>query len=410
MRTIKRTLENRIMRSMENSKAIFILGPRQVGKTTLLKRLMEKVGFDNSLYYDIEMAPYLEVFSGSLEGILALLRNDRKQISGRTFVFIDEVQSISDFSKTTKLLVDHHSDEFKFILTGSSSTMIKRQFKESLVGRKEEHILYPLSFLEFCRFKAEDNIADLLETGYVHERYFPLHLRKEKMELLMAEYMVFGGYPEVVLKSNDLDKAELLNDIVSSYILKDIRHIFRIERPDQLNKLIRNLAINSGKEINLQKLSGEINLHTETVKNYLLALETSYLVTMIKPFFSNQNAEQRKMPKAYFIDTGIRNMLINNFNAPDIRTDKGELFENLIFINLLHKKNVLSEIKFWKSKAKQEIDFVVKESGSITAYEVKYGNDRQNHFTAFLHSYPGAKCYFVRFNYTFQEDELPGYF
>ena len=407
---IKRTLEDKLIHSLENSHAIFILGPRQVGKTTLLKRLMERVGMTNSLYYDMEMMNYNAVFSGSLEGIISLLRHDRKSTEGRTFVFVDEIQTIRDFSKTTKLLVDHYSEEFKFILTGSSSTLIKSQFQESLVGRKEEHVLYPLSFAEFCRFKGEVKIADLLEQDYQHERYNPLHQVKDKMEHLMSEYMVWGGYPAVVLQSDKLSKAEILNDLVSSYILKDIRHIFRVERPDQLNKLVRNLAVNTGKEINLQKLSGEIGLRSETVKSYLIGLESSYIIATITPFFTNKNKEQRKMPKAYFLDTGIRNMLINSFNPPDNRTDRGELWENTVFLNLLHKANVLTTIQYWKSKAKQEIDFVVDQNGDITAYEVKYGNDRQNHFAAFTRAYPQAKCFMVRFDYTFQEDELPGYF
>jgi len=410
MNYIRRALEDTILKSLNNPKAVFLLGPRQVGKTTLIKRLMERVGIDNSLYYDIEMRQNLEVFSGDLEEILAKLRSERKTNSARTYVFIDEIQYITDFSKTIKLLVDHHAEEFKLILTGSSSTLIKRQFQESLVGRKQEYILYPLSFAEFCRFRGEDGIAGILDNGYQHIHYFPLHHRKDKMEQLLAEYIVFGGYPDVVLNNNRQEKAEILNDLVSSYILKDIRHIFRIERIDQLNKLVHNLAINTGKEINLNRISGEIGLYRDTVQNYLLALEASYLISLVRPFFTNLNREQRKMPKAYFLDTGIRNMLIGNLqNIPD-RPDRGELWENQVFINLVHKKTVLSEIHYWKSKAKQEIDFVVKENGHITAYEAKFGNDNRNHFTSFRNSYPLAQCYFVRYAYDYRESELPGYF
>jgi len=134
----KRTIEQKLLSSMQNSKAIFVLGPRQVGKTTLIKHLMEAVGPENSLYYDVELRENLEAFSGNLESLLAKLRFDKKSKNGKTYICLDEIQNVTDFSKTVKLLVDHHSDEFKLILTGSSSALIKKQFEESLVGRKEE--------------------------------------------------------------------------------------------------------------------------------------------------------------------------------------------------------------------------------------------------------------------------------
>ncbi len=410
MTYFKRTLESKLLKSLDNNKAIFILGPRQVGKTTLIKHIIDVVGLENSLYYDIDLQQNLEVFSGNLEAILARLRFDKKTKTGKTYVFIDEIQNVADFSKTIKLLVDHHNEEFKLILTGSSSALIKKQFEESLAGRKEEHILYPLSFPEFCRFKGENKISDLLEDGYKHEKNNPLNLMTGKMKNLESEYMTFGGYPEVVLSKNAIEKAEILNDLVSSYIIKDIKHLFRIEKIEQFNKLIVNLAVNTGKEINLQNLSREIGLHRETLHNYLMVLEASYIISTITPFFSNKNKEINKMPKAYFIDTGIRNKLINNMNNPETRSDRGELYENYVFLNLLHKKDVLTEIKYWKNKYQQEIDFVVERNSTIKAYEVKFGDDTGNHFTAFNQAYPSAACFFVRFNYKYKVTDLPGYF
>jgi predicted AAA+ superfamily ATPase len=410
MNYLKRCAESLISTHMDNRRAIFILGPRQVGKTTLLKHLMEVNGYDNSLYYDIERQENLTLFSGSLEGIIAKFRNDRINHKSRICIFIDEIQNIPDFSKTIKLLVDHYSEEFKLILTGSSSSLIRQQFQESLTGRKIEYILYPLSFPEFCLFKQEEKIAELLDKGYRQEEYYPLHLETDKMKTLMAEYIVFGGYPEVVLQNNDKAKAELLNEIASTYILKDIRHIFQIERIDELNRLIRYLAINIGKEMNLNKISVEAGLKRPDVQNYVKVLESSYIISQIIPFYSNPNNELRKMPKSYFLDLGIRNILINNLNSLDMRTDKGELFENMVFLNLLHKQDVLTKIQYWKNKYKQEIDFVVSRADELSAYEVKYGSNTDNHFTAFTKTYPQAKCRIVRFNYSYKENELPGYF
>ncbi len=409
MEYIKRTMEDKLVKSLDNAKAVFILGPRQVGKTTLIKRLMEVVGVDNSIYYDLDIQSNLDIFTSTLESILARLRFDKKT-QGRAYVFFDEIQNISDFSKIIKALVDHHSKEFKLVLTGSSSALIKNQFKESLAGRKEVHILYPLSFTEFCRFKREEKIASLLESGYKHEENNPLHKMKNKMKNLQAEYMVYGGYPEVILKENEIAKAELLNELVSSFVIKDIKHLFRIEKTDELNKLIMNLAINTGKEINLHNLSKETGLNHETVQKYLMVLEASYIISRITPFYTDKNKELVKTPKVYFVDTGIRNKLITNLNPPESREDKGELFENYVFLNLLHKKDVLTEIKFWKTKYQQEIDFIVIRNRKITAYEVKFGFETSNHFTAFKKSYKNADCYFVRYGYQFKPSELPGFF
>lgn len=365
---------------------------------------------DRSLYYDIEIPQHLELFSGGFDSILARLRLDRKIANSKTWVFIDEAQYLADLSKTIKLLVDHHADEFKLVLTGSSSVMIKRQFSESLVGRKQEFTLYPLSFAEFCRFRDEPKIADLLEAGYIHQESNPLHSMRIRMNSLQNEYMLFGGYPRVVLQDNVLGKADTLTDLVSSYILKDIRHIFRIEKPDQLNRLISVLSNSIGKEISIQSLSQHVGLHRDTLSNYLMVLEASYIIRLIKPFFNNPGKELRKMPKVYFIDHGIRNSLLTDFRELSLRNDAGELFENMVFLNLLHKQNALSQIKYWKSKNYQEVDFIRIENAVVTAYEVKLGKDRQNNLSSFRHLYPNARGYMVRYDYRYQEDELPGWF
>lgn len=410
MEYFKRSLEEQLETHLHSPQALFILGPRQVGKTTLLKHLMQQVHPDNSLYYDIEKPQDLEMFTGGFNSILARLRMDRKNPKSKTWVFIDEVQYLADLSKTIKLLVDHHADEFKLVLTGSSSAMIKRQFSESLVGRKHEFTLYPLSFAEFCRFRNEPAIADLLERSYVHTEDNPLHSMRILMNTLQNEYMLFGGYPRVVLQDNVLGKAEILTDLVSSYILKDIRHIFRIEKPDQLNRLIRVLSNSIGKEINIQSLSQSVGLHRETLSNYLMVLESSYIIQLIKPFFNNPGKELRKMPKVYFIDPGIRNSLLTDFREIGIRNDAGELFENIVFLNLLRKQNALSQIKYWKSKNYQELDFIRIENTDVTAYEVKLGKSLNNNLRSFLHLYPEARGFMVRYDYRFREDELPAWF
>jgi predicted AAA+ superfamily ATPase len=406
MNYIERELERQIVSRLDSGKALFILGARQVGKTTLLKRLMELVGIPKSLYYDLEIPANLELFSGTHERVVNRLRFDRGAQSGKTYVFIDEIQYLSDFSRTVKILVDHYGDEFKLVMTGSSSLLIKHQFSESLAGRKEVMVLRSLSFAEFCRFKGEERIAGQLVSD-LNEGNHPLLTLTARMEGLLEEYAIFGGFPEIVLLNGQKAKIELLNDIVTSYILKDIKHILRVEKLQELNRLIKTLALNIGKEINISELSRNIGLHRETVQKYLVTLEESFIVSTIRPFYSSLDKELRKMPKVYLQDTGIRNLLTNDFSPLDERRDRGELVENVFFQSLLRKQEPTTRIGYWKTKQGSEVDFVFTEGDKIFAYEVKYGSDRSNHFSTFLKAYPRARCITVRYKYKYKQDELP---
>jgi len=404
-----RTLQDKIMENINSTEAVFILGPRQSGKTTLLKHLMLMVGEDNSLFFDIEYPQNLSLFNQSIDSILQTLRNKKKTKSTITYIFLDEVQYIADFSKTIKLLVDHYSEEFKLIMTGSSSVMIKQQFKESLVGRKHIYELYPLSFLEFCTFKGENEIVSLIQLESNDEAIQGMKYYQPQFELLMQEYILFGGYPKVVLANNTNDKIGILQDIASSYILKDIRNLFHIAKIDSLNHLVRYLSINIGKEININSISIETGLHRETIDNYLNILEASYIIKRLTPYHTNLGTELKKMSKVYYVDTGIRNVLMNNFNDLEQRTDKGELFENYVFLNLYHKKDMLTQLKFWKTRNKQEIDFVLINANSLLAYECKYGMDKQNSFTTFRNQYPHADCKFIRFKQSNDDNDIPAW-
>ncbi len=406
MNYIERELERQLFSRLDSGKALFILGARQVGKTTLLKRLMELAGTERSLYYDLEIPANLELFSGTFESVINRLRFDRVQGQEKTYVFLDEIQYLSDFSKTVKILVDHFAEEFKFVMTGSSSLLIKHQFSESLAGRKEIAVLHPLSFAEFCLFKGEAKIAGQLGAD-LDSGHHPLLTLPARMEELTGEYAIFGGFPGVVAESGQKRKIELLNDIVTSYILKDIKHILRIEKIQELNRLIKNLAVSTGKEINISELSRNVGLHRESVQKYLLTLEESFIVSTIRPFYSSLDKELRKMPKVYLHDTGIRNMLVNDFNALDGRPDRGELVENVFFLSLLRNQELGTRISYWKTKQGNEVDFVVTEGDKITAYEVKFGSDRSNHFTSFKNAYPRARCFTVRHKYNFKPGELP---
>jgi predicted AAA+ superfamily ATPase len=408
MQYIKRKLEDRIDKSLSNQRALFILGARQVGKTSLLKMMIEYVGTENAVYFDLENTEHLQGLSGSIPEVVSYILSYMPAKKNRIFVFIDEIQYLQDFSKSIKYLVDHYSEQFKLIMTGSSSLLIKKSFTESLVGRKDVFELYPLSFSEYCLFKGEPNIAKLLDDKSAVS-ITALNTQQTKLNRMIKDYILYGGYPQVVLTDNREEKISLLRDIVSSYILKDVKYLFRIEKIDQFNHLIRYLAINIGKELNIKSISREIGLYWDTVQKHILALQESYVISQIKPFQRNLTTELRQMPKVYFIDTGVRNTILNSFNDLEIRTDRGELFENYVYNQIFLQKSLLTEIKYWKTRSGMEIDFVTLTENQITAYEVKYGHDSKNNFTAFANAYPESKQYIIRFLYQEKENELPGW-
>lgn len=393
MKLYPRNMFNKVASSLPDKEAIFIFGARQCGKTTLIKQLMQKAGEENSLYIDIEYPQMLDIFNQGIDEVLKYLRFNRKDNSDRTFVFIDEIQYVNDLSKTIKLLVDHHSDEFKLIMTGSSSALIKHNFSESLVGRKIVYELYPLNFDEFLRFKEQAPLADAINedfTAIPHDRY-PF------LERLSEEYMVFGGYPKVVLsEGTDLKQRNLL-DIASSYILKDIKDLFRIEKTEHLNHLIKYLAVNIGKETSVNSLAAEIGLNRDTLKSYLSILEECYIIKRLKPFYQNLSTELKKTPKVYFTDLGIRNILVSDLKPLNNRSERGELFENFVFLNLFASIDPLTEIRYWKTRNKQEIDFIVSNSDGIRAFESKFSGTKKASFSSFQNAYPRAICNTVSF-------------
>lgn len=389
MKLYKRELLSKLIPAMQKTEAIFIFGARQCGKTTLLRQLMAQSAYQNYIYVDIEYPLMLETFSRGIDEVLKYLRLQRKDKHSRCYVFIDEVQYIKDLSQTIKLLVDHHSEEFKLVMTGSSSALIKYQFKESLVGRKIVFELYPLSFKEFLSFKQRGDLvrACTLEADNIPLAYI-LHLQE-----LASEYMVYGAYPKVVLSANAEEKRMILADLLSSYILKDIKDLFRIEKPEALNHLCRILAINTGKESSLAGLSNEVGLHSRTLNDYLRILEECYVIRRLQPFYKNMANELRKSPKFYFVDPGIRNALVANFQDLDQRGDKGELLEQFVLINLMSQIDQhFGKVNYWKTRNKQEIDFIVNDNNLLFALECKVSGERFVPFAAFQNAYPEAIC------------------
>jgi len=369
-------------KELKRDNILVIVGSRQVGKTSLLALLYKKLGKKQKVYFDLEDIQLLSQFNNlEFSDFLAYLQ-EKKGISPnkKTFVFIDEIQYLEHPSSFLKYIFDHYK-QIKLIVSGSSSLEIKKKFSDRLTGRKSLYVLYPLDFKEFLIFKNKTfqlrkkiNFKKLLKSQTItmaHQK--SLNWSKAELEKIFEEFALLGGYPKTVLANDHEEKISILKEIQATYVRKDIKDLAEIENIKVYNNLIEILAAQSSNLLNIDELSNTLRANRKTIERYLFLLENTFITNLVKPFFTNKRKEITKMPKIFFKDVGLRNMLISNFNALEKRPDKGALIENLIYTEL--KKNLapLEELYFWRTQTKTEVDFVIKgEKQSLLPIEVKY--------------------------------------
>ncbi|MBL6985175.1 MAG: ATP-binding protein [Candidatus Thioglobus sp.] len=384
-----RKIEPELIENLPNRRALIILGARQTGKTTLLKRIQAQIQDEKTLYFDLEQQDSIRLFKEGVDSFIQYLDDQGFSESERVVVFIDEIQYLDEFSNFIKLAVDHYSHRLKLIVSGSSAAQIKYQFKDSLVGRKFIYKLHPLSFREFVIFKNESSISKHLGTHYQEADLETLNRTfKKRIDALYHEFMIYGGYPEVVLAQSVSLKKNILEEIIQTYVLKDIRNLFTIEKINAFNHLVRILALQSGQLFNRENVGNEIKLNMRTLDRYILILADTYLIQPVKPLYSNKPKELKKMPKIFLNDTGLRNSLMNNFNGFDHRADGGELFESAIFSALWKNKGSLDELYFWRTTMGKEIDFVLQMGAEYVPFEVKKTLRKKNYLESFGKLYP----------------------
>ncbi len=384
-----REIEAELMENLSNRRALFILGARQTGKTTLMKRIRNQIKNEKTLYFDLEKQDAIGLFKKGIDHFIKYLNDLGFSESEKVIVFIDEIQYLNEFSNFIKLAVDHHSHRLKLIVSGSSAAQIKYQFKDSLVGRKFIFKLHPLSFREFIVFKNESRISEFLGVNYEEADLKTLQRTfSKRLAELYQEFILFGGYPEVVLAATHSLKKKILEEIIQTYILKDIRNMFAVEKIYEFNHLIRLFALRSGQLYNRQNIASEIGLDIRTLDTYSQILTDSFLIQPLKPLFSNKAKELKKMPKFYLTDTGLRHSLIQNFNPLDQRMDAGELLESAVFSALWKNKRPMDELKFWRTTMGKEIDFVLQKGADYVPMEVKLKPRRKNHLESFKNLYP----------------------
>lgn len=345
---IERDIYSKIKPFFGSSEAIIITGMRRVGKTTLLRYIMEKITSENKIFLDLENPSNQKYFEeANYDKIVDNLKLLGLETGQKGYVFLDEIQFVKNIPSVVKYLHDHY--EIKFFLSGSSSYYLKNLFSESLSGRKHIFELFPLNFREFMRIKDSKMNLNILSEG-ISEAMFG------KINRYYEEFILFGGFPGVVVKENVNGKKAALEDIFSSYFQLEVVQLGDFRKLNVIRDLILLLIERTGSKLDVQKLSKELGVSRITIDNYISFLESTYFIKLIRPFSRNRDAEIRSTPKFYLCDSG----LVNQF----AKVSEGALFENAVFSALRLK----GDVNYYQKKSGVEIDFILNKK---YAYEVK---------------------------------------
>jgi predicted AAA+ superfamily ATPase len=388
----ERELYGQIKLHIEKKEFTVITGARQAGKTTLLRKLYSELREEGKSvsYLSLEDPGILAAANEHPEQIFKFSSRPKNPltdgISQKIFVLIDEIQYLTSPTGFLKYLYDTYAENLKLIVTGSSAFYLDTRFKDSLAGRKRIFMLETLNFDEFLLFKNQQSLIEELAKIRNSKEYISPFV--EPLNQYLEEYIIYGGYPAVVLESDFKDKKARLSELRNSFIKKDILEA-GLGNEEAFFRMMKLLASQTGNLVNKSELSSTLRIDARTVENYLYVMQKCFHIVLIRPFFSNLRKELVKMPKVYFSDTGLRNTLLNNFSPIADRTDKGALLENY----LLKRLSAIyghDEVMFWRTASGHEVDFIVKEGLTRKAFEAKFGNQKPNHTSvkAFKENYP----------------------
>jgi hypothetical protein len=358
-----RAITDTLLKALKTDNILVLHGARQVGKTSLMSHLLEHLEAEgkSTHFIDLEDSRLAKILDSGVDEFLRHLMeegflSEKAKSNPSVFVFIDEIQILKNPSPFLKLMADHHK-EVRLIVSGSSSFAIKSKFSDSLAGRTLNFEIFPLSFSEFLTFKG---VAKGPE-GRLTEK------KAGELKALFKEYSLYGGYPKIVLE-NDLSlKERQLQQLIDTYLKKDIRDLADIRDIDKFNKLLEALASQSGQLLDVTELSNTCNLAKQTVEKYLFILENTYILKRMRPYSRNLRSELFKTPKVIFYDSGLMQMLWLKQLQKEIL---GPVFETSIFMELI-KEHGTENVFFWRTKDQKEIDFIVRSGNRILPVEAK---------------------------------------
>lgn len=361
---IKRFLQTLLQDSLLPGKVIVLYGPRQVGKTTLAKALVQTSN-RRTRYISADELIYRDALASQNRQTLDAVLADAE------LLIIDEAQRVPDIGLNLKILIDNHP-EITILATGSASFDLANKINEPLTGRKLTFTLYPLSYPEISQA-----------------------LGPFETQAALEQWLIWGGYPEIVTSPAHL-RERLLGELVGSYLFRDLLELEGLRRADKLVDLLRLLAFQIGHEVSLNELATNLSINRQTVERYLDLLEKVFVIYRVGGFSRNLRKEITKNARYYFYDNGVRNSLIQNFNPLSLRNDVGELWENFLMIERMKAQEYAGRLVnryFWRTYDQKEIDLIEEQGGKLFGFEFKWSGGAIKKATTqeFLDAYPAAE-------------------
>ncbi len=359
---IKRQLLNRILERLFDKKVIIVLGPRQTGKTTLLKEIV-LLSTNETLWWNGDETDIRQILRNPNSTLLKSLIGKHK------LLIIDEAQRIENIGLCIKLIYDN-IEGVKVIASGSSAFELANKINEPLTGRKWEYFLYPISYKEMVDHH-----------GLIEENR------------LLQHRLIYGYYPDVI--NNYGDEQAILQQLSDSYLYKDILTWEKVQKPDRLEALVQALAFQIGNEVSYYELGKITGLDKETVERYIILLEKAFIIFRLRSFSRNLRTELKKSRKIFFYDNGLRNAVIRQFNPLGLRNDVGALWENFIIserMKYLEYNKIYTNRYFWRTHSQQEIDYLEERDGKLLAFEFKWKSKSKVKLPkSFIQAYPESE-------------------
>jgi predicted AAA+ superfamily ATPase len=357
----QKQLEN-LRTAAQPGKVIVLYGARRTGKTTLLHEFLKVEEGPYLLVSGEDIAVQGYLSSQSVEKLTAFIGKNRLRV-------VDEAQKVPQIGLNLKLIVDHIPG-VRIIATGSSSFDLARSIGEPLTGRKITLKLFPLAQMEISQTE-----------------------QRHQTDANLESRLIYGSYPEVVLTPDNRAREQYLKEIVASYLYKDVLELDGIRHSGKISRLLQLIAFQIGKEVSYTELASSLGMSKNTAERYLDLLEKAFVIQKLSGFSRNLRSEITKNCRYYFLDNGIRNALINNFNSLQLRNDVGELWENYLVLERLKRQEYLGQSAnnyFWRTYRQQELDFVEERQGRLFGYEMKWGKAKVKPPTEWLAAYPDA--------------------
>ena len=353
---------SKIKTSISESPITVLIGARQVGKTSLLESIKTNLPI---LKLDGQLPDTNNLFANINDVISFIKIKLNEKLNG--LLIIDEFQMINNISASLKILVDKYKN-LKILCSGSSSLYIIQKVEESLAGRIRMIYVYSLSFSENILFKD----ITLFEEYQKYDKKTNTVIISPEIKQVLNEQLIYGGMPRAILSAKPKAKIQILDDIYKTYLLRDVKTYVRNNDSVGFNKLLKLLALQISNLVNVNELSRTSGLSYNKCEDYLYLLEQMFIIKLIDPYDTNKRKAIKKMKKVFFLDLGIRNIIIQNFNPPDSRMDMRALFENFIFLELLKNSETYHSINFYRTRDGAEVDFIINDMIKKTSFEVKY--------------------------------------